>query len=85
VLDKSAKWQVTEVDIALAQLSIDAAFFACHSCEYLMVPRQYEKQTKLLCLQNIRFSENRNLTSVPSAELESADSVAITFKMQKND
>jgi hypothetical protein len=42
------------MDIALEQLSIRAAFFACPSCVYLMVPRKDEKQTKLLCVRNIR-------------------------------
>ncbi len=85
LLDELAKHQVIEMDIALEQLSISTAFFACCSCEYLMVPRQDEKQTKLLFLWNIRFFKNGYLTSAPSAELESADSVAITFKIQKNE
>ncbi len=29
VLDELAKWQVTELDIALSQLTIQVAFFAC--------------------------------------------------------
>jgi hypothetical protein len=85
VLNKLAKCQVTELDIALEQLTIGAAFFACHSCKYSTVPRREEKCTKLLCLQNIRFFRDGHLISVPSADLESADSVATTFEMQKND
>ncbi len=85
MLDKLAKHQVTELDIALGQLTIGAAFFACHSCKYSTVPKREERHAKLLCLQNIRFFEDRHLILAPSADLESADSIAITFEMQKND
>jgi hypothetical protein len=85
VLDKLAKCQVTELDIALGQLAIGAAFFACHSCKYSTVPKREVRHTKLLCLQNIRFFKDGHLILAPSANLESADSIAITFKMQKND
>ncbi len=85
VLDKLAKCQVTELDIALGQLTIGAAFVACHSCEYSAVPKREERCTKLLCLQNIRFFKDGHLIPAPSADLESADSLAITFKMQKKD
>jgi hypothetical protein len=69
----------------LGQLTIRAAFFACRSCEYSTVPKREERCTKLLCLQNIRFFKDGHLIPEPSADLESADSIAITFKMQKND
>jgi hypothetical protein len=81
VLDELVKCQVTELDIALAQLTIGAAFFACCSCKCSTVPRREEKCTKLLCLQNIRFFRDGHLISALSADLESADSVANTFKM----
>jgi hypothetical protein len=42
VLDELAKRQATELDIALAQLTIGAAFFACLSCEYSIVPKMEE-------------------------------------------
>ncbi len=85
VLDELAKHQVTELDIALGQLTIGAAFFACCSCEHSTVPKREEKCTKLLCLQNITFFKDGHLILAASADLESADSVAITFEMQKND
>jgi hypothetical protein len=85
VLDKLAKRQVTELDIALGQLTIRAAFFACCSCKYSTVPKREERLTKQLCLQNIRFFKDGHLIPAPSANLESTDSLAITFKMQKND
>ncbi len=85
VLDKLAKHQVTELDIALGQLTIRAAFFTCHSCKYLTVPKREERRTKLLCLQSIRFFKDGHLFPAPSANFKSADSVGITFEMQKND
>ena len=74
-----------ELDIALSQLTIGVAFFACLSCEYLIVPKTEEQQTKLLCLRNIRFFKDGHFISAPSASLELTDSVAITFEIQKND
>ncbi len=85
VLNKLAKRQVTELDIALGQLTIEAAFFACRSCKYLTVPKREERRAKLLCLQNIRFFKDGHLIPAPSANLESADSIAITVKIPKND
>ena len=43
------------------------------------------KRTKLLCLRNIRFFKDGHLLSTPSANLEFADSVAVTFEMQENE
>jgi hypothetical protein len=63
VLDKLAKRQVTELDVALRQLIIGAAFFACHSCKYSTVPKREERCTKLLCLQNYRFFKDGHLIS----------------------
>ncbi len=73
------------MDKAIVQLTISAAFFACHSCEYLKVPCQDMKRMKLLCLQNIRFFKDEHLLSAPLDCLEWANSVAVTFKMQKHD
>jgi hypothetical protein len=42
-------------------------------------------RTKLLCLRNIRFFKDGHLISAPADSLELADSVAVMFKMQKND
>ena len=85
VLGELAKRQVTELDNTLVQLTIGAAFFACRSCEYSIVPKSEEQRTKLLCLRNTRFFKDGHLISAPSDNLESADSIAITFEMQKND
>ena len=85
VLAEIAKRQVTEMERAIAQLTIGAFFFACRSCEYLKVPQKEQRRTRLLCLRNIRFFKNGRLVSTPSSALESADSVSVTFEMQKND
>jgi hypothetical protein len=84
VLDELAKQQVTELDKAIIQITIGAAFFACHSCEYLKVPRREMKPTILLCLQNIGFFMDGQLIWAPSDNLELVDSIVMTFKMQKN-
>jgi hypothetical protein len=85
VFDELAKRQVTELDRAIVQLTISTAFFACCSCEYLKVPRRDMKCTKLLCLRNIIFFKDRPLISALSDSLELANSIAVTFKRQKND
>ena len=85
VLKELAKRRVSELDRGVSQLTICAGFFACRSCEYLKVPRREMKRTKLLCLHNIRFFKDGRLLSTPSANLEFADSVAVTFEMQKNE
>jgi hypothetical protein len=85
VLDKLALQQVTELDKAIVQLPIGKAFFACRSCEYSKVPRREQKRTKLLCLRNIRFFKDGHLLLASLDNVELADSVAITFEMQKND
>ena len=85
VLEELAKRQVSELDRGISQLTICAGFFACRSCEYLKVPRREMKRTKQLCLRNISFFKDGHLLSTPSANLEFADSVAVTFEMQKNE
>jgi hypothetical protein len=62
VLNELGKRQVSELDRAIAQLTISAAFFACRSCEYLRLPQREMKCTKLLCLRNIRFFKDGHLT-----------------------
>ncbi len=85
VIYELSLWQVTNLDKAIVQLTIGAAFFACRSCKYSKVPRSEQKRTKLLCLRNIRFFKDRHLLLASSDNLELADSDATTFKMQKND
>ena len=85
ILEKLAKRRVSELDRGVSQLTICAGFFTCRSCEYLKGPRRKMKCTKLLCLCNIRFFKDERLLSTPSANLQFADTVAVTFEMQKNE
>jgi hypothetical protein len=85
VLEELAKRRVSELDKGVSQLTICGGFFACRSCEYLKLPRREMKRTKQLCLRNIRFFLDGRLLSTPSANLEFAESVAVTFEMQKNE
>ncbi len=79
------KRQVTDLDKAITQLNVGAAFFACRSCEFSNVLRCNHKRTQLLTLQNVRFFKSGRQLPAQSTDLESADSVSITFEMQKND
>ena len=85
VLNEFAKHQVTETNKTITQFTIGEAFFACRSCEYSSkVPRREQKCAKLLCLRKICFFKVRHLMPTQSDDLESADSMAITFNMHKN-
>ena len=68
---------------AIAQLVIGAFFFAMRSCEYSKVSG--ERRTKLLTLGNIRFFKDRKVVPQESPFLFLAESVSITFVMQKNE
>jgi hypothetical protein len=85
MLDELAKHQATKIDKGITQLTIGAALFACRLCKYSRVPQSKENRTQLLRLQNIHFFKKGHQLPLQSNDLESADSVAITFKMQKND
>ena len=71
------------LDIAIAQLVVGAFFFAMRSCEYSKVTG--ERRTKLLTIGNIRFYKDRRALSQDSTLLHLAESVSITFVMQKNE
>ena len=83
VLDELAKQQATELDIALSQVTIGAAFFVCRSCEYLIVPKTEEQQTKLLCMRNIRFFMDGHLILAPSASLELSDRSRLRLRCKR--
>ena len=83
VLDELTKCQVTTNQLRNSPL---VQPFACRrSCEYPKVPRQEQKRMRLMCLRNVRFFGDGLLMLTQSNDLDSADSVAITFEMQKND
>ena len=54
------------------------------SCEYLKVPTQDDRKTKLLCLRNIRFFIAHRELVQHLDDLSSATLISITFKDQKN-
>ncbi len=55
------------------------------SCEYSKVPKEEQRQTKLLCLRNITFIKGGDTLSHTSPGLNLADCVSITFECQKNE
>lgn len=71
----------------ISQLITGAFFFACRSCEYLKVSKPDDKRTKLLTLKNINFYKNGTVLNHSSDRnlLQTANSVSITFKTQKNE
>ena len=79
---KNAK---TELDTAIADLCTAAIFFCMRSCEYLKVPDQLDRRTKLLTIKNIRFFDNdKQLVEHNSPILHLACIVVVTFEDQKN-
>lgn len=84
VISELWKRQNTETEMALAQLTVGAYFFACRSCEYLKVPQDEKRRTDILKLRNIRFFKDGKQVHAPSPDLCMADSVSLTFEMQKN-
>ena len=55
VIRTLAKKTFTKTQRAISQLSIGAYFFACRSCEYLMVAEANKRHTDILRLRNVRF------------------------------
>jgi hypothetical protein len=51
----------------------------------MVVPREEMRSKQRSMSKNIRFFKDEHLISAPSAPLESGDSIAVTFNMQKND
>ncbi len=84
VISELWKHQNTETEKSLAQLTVAAYFFACHSCKYLKVPQDEKRRTDILKLRNIRFFKDGKQVHAPSPNLRLADSVSLTFEMQKN-
>jgi hypothetical protein len=55
------------------------------SREYLKVPKAEEGRTKILVLRNLRCIQDGKVMSHNNLELEGADCLAVTFKMQKKE
>jgi hypothetical protein len=83
VIREVHKLALTDFDTHVADLIGGAFFFACRSCEYSEVTG--ERKTKVITLGNIQFFRRKRLIPHHSPELRYADSVAITFVLQKND
>ena len=86
VLRELAKNKSTVENIALAQLCIGAFFFAMRSCKYLRTTIPQEKrQTKTLCIRNLRFFIKGRRLEYSAANLSLADTITVTFEFQKSD
>jgi hypothetical protein len=73
-------------EVASGQLSSGAFYFTMRSCEYLKVTTKVEnRQTKLLCIINIRFFNRNCLGEHNDPRLYMSRSISITFEFQKND
>ena len=79
------KNKATETQRATGQLAIGAFFFACRSCEYLLVPESEKRRTDVLRLRCIRFFRNGRLVKHSNPYLEHSDCVSLTFEWQKKD
>lgn len=69
------------MDKTMSELFIGAFFFAMRSCKYLFISGP--RKTKLLALQNIRFYQVKSLLLHNNNLLHLADTVSITFEVQK--
>ena len=75
----------TEKEKATSRLITGAIFFAMRSCEYIKVSASEQRRTKVLTLQNIRFFQHGNELPHDHPEINTADTITITFIFQKND
>jgi hypothetical protein len=78
------KSESSDLDVATADILTLAFFFCMRSCEYSEM--QGERRTKILCMRNIRFYNERNQDITNKIdELEDAVSISLTFEFQKKD
>lgn len=82
VLRRLIERAVTEKDRHVADLIGGAFFYACRSCEYSSV--QGERKTRIVEVGNIQFYKGRRELSHLDLLLADADTVTITFVLQKN-
>jgi len=76
------KSESSDLDVATADTLTLTFFFCMRSCKYSEV--QGERHTKILCMRNIRFYNERNQDITNKIdELEDAVSVSLTFEFQK--
>jgi len=72
----------SETEMHIADLVGGAFFFACRSCEYSKV--KGERKTKIIEVGNIQFFSGNRRLNHNAPDLHLADSVSITFVLQKN-
>ena len=84
LVEEVTKNKATNRLVALGQLVIIAYYFAMRSCEYLKVPKQEDRQTKVIRLVGIRFNLNGKWIEHTHPQLHNSDFVSITFEDQKN-
>ena len=82
VIRQAVKFARSEREQHEADLIGGAFFFACRSCEYSEV--QGERKTKTIEVGNVRFFKGKRELSHLDPYLLHADSVSITFVLQKN-
>ena len=68
--------------IHIADLCNGAFFFACRSCEYSKTPGT--RRTNIITLRNVIFRK-KNRKVINLTKLHKADTVSITFTLQKNE
>jgi hypothetical protein len=83
VISTVAKQQLCELARAIVQLTGLGMFFAFQSCEYLKVHKAKEGQTKILKMRNIQFFKDGVILPHSHPDLEFADCISLTFKLQK--
>jgi hypothetical protein len=83
ILQELRNLALTKLEKAMCDLFTGAFFFAMRSCEYLKVSGK--RRTKIIELGNIRFFKGRRELTHSDKNLKNADSVSITFELQKRD
>ena len=67
------KKKATETQRATSQLAIRGFFYACRSCEYLMVPQAEKRRTNILRLHCLRFFKDGRELQYSDPYLDYAD------------
>ena len=75
----------SELQCVMGDLVAATHFWVMRSCKYLKVPKSEQRQTKQLCIRNIAFIRNGEITNHSSPNLHLADCVSVTFERQKNE
>ena len=85
VVSEVFKKKATETQQSTSQLAIGGLFYACRSCEYLMVPQSEKRRTNILRLRCLRFFKDGRELQHSDPYLEYTDCVSITIEWQNKD